>query len=206
MSLRLEKKQLTKQKIIIAAFTLLAQRGYDQVTLREITEEAGISPRTFFSYFKSKEDVLFSPLDELAESLYAAFSNSPDTKNAITIFQQWLMAAIDNQIHYTRDPQKVCTWRAVINNTPILRARELRYFNDLETFLVSQFAKTLQYPHEARLLAASAAGMFHAMYQFATEVGFSADYENEIYQMAHTTIDFLQQTNPTPQLEKSSYS
>jgi AcrR family transcriptional regulator len=63
-SLRERKKARTRRALIDAATHLFDKKGYDETTVAEITAAADISTRTFFSYFSSKEEVLFadSPL------------------------------------------------------------------------------------------------------------------------------------------------
>ncbi|MDQ1287108.1 MAG: hypothetical protein QG622_673 [Actinomycetota bacterium] len=52
-----------------AALRLFAQQGYDETTIDQIAEAAEISRRTFFSYFPSKEDLLFAGMHRRAEAI-----------------------------------------------------------------------------------------------------------------------------------------
>lgn len=55
----------TRARIVASAFELFADRGYDGTTVDAIAERAGIARRTFFRYFRSKDDVIFPDHDEL---------------------------------------------------------------------------------------------------------------------------------------------
>jgi AcrR family transcriptional regulator len=55
----------TRARIAAAAFELFAARGYDSTTVDAIAERAGIARRTFFRYFRSKDDVIFPDHDSL---------------------------------------------------------------------------------------------------------------------------------------------
>mgnify|MGYP006182937953 CR=1 FL=1 len=58
--LRERKRRATRQRIAEVGLQLFLTNGYESTTLDAIAAEAGISRRTFFSYFKSKDDVILS--------------------------------------------------------------------------------------------------------------------------------------------------
>lgn len=54
-------------RLITEAITLFAQQGYDETTVAEIAQRAGLTKRTFFRYFSDKREVLFSGSAELEQ-------------------------------------------------------------------------------------------------------------------------------------------
>ncbi|MFJ8916554.1 TetR/AcrR family transcriptional regulator [Amycolatopsis sp. NPDC102389] len=64
MSLRDRKRARTRQALIDAATELFERKGYDETTIADITAAAEIGARTFFSYFASKEELLFPDAGE----------------------------------------------------------------------------------------------------------------------------------------------
>jgi AcrR family transcriptional regulator len=62
-SLRDRKKVRTRAALVAAATELFATRGYEQTTVADIAAAADIGTRTFFSYFASKEELLFPSSD-----------------------------------------------------------------------------------------------------------------------------------------------
>jgi AcrR family transcriptional regulator len=57
--LREQKKRQARDALERAALKLFEERGFDEATIRDVADAAGMSPRTFFRYFGSKEDVVF---------------------------------------------------------------------------------------------------------------------------------------------------
>ncbi|HEY1175109.1 MAG TPA: helix-turn-helix domain-containing protein [Phytomonospora sp.] len=77
-SLRDRKRQRTRRALVEAATELFETRGYDETTVADIASAAEIGTRTFFSYFASKEEVLFPEADaRVAAAIKAIETRSP---------------------------------------------------------------------------------------------------------------------------------
>jgi len=74
---RERKRQETLQRITAAGVKLFSTKGYDETTLDEVAAAAGISRRTFFHYFKSKDDILLSLQRGMGERVVAALADQP---------------------------------------------------------------------------------------------------------------------------------
>ncbi|MGA8533306.1 MAG: TetR family transcriptional regulator [Candidatus Tumulicola sp.] len=66
-----------------AALELYSERGFQQTTVAEIAQRAGLTERTFFRYFADKREVLFSGASALEARLVSALDDAPDTLSAI---------------------------------------------------------------------------------------------------------------------------
>ncbi|GFJ86453.1 TetR family transcriptional regulator [Phytohabitans rumicis] len=57
-------KPRVREDLTAAAIALFLKRGYDETTVDEIAEAAGVARRTFFRYFRTKEDAVFPDHDD----------------------------------------------------------------------------------------------------------------------------------------------
>ena len=62
-------KPSARERLAGAAFELFDERGYEQTTVDDITERAGLGRTTFFRHYRSKEDVIFPDHDRLLEQI-----------------------------------------------------------------------------------------------------------------------------------------
>ena len=93
--LRERKKQRTRQQIIEAAMGLFAERGYHATTIADIAEAADVAPRTFFSYFPSKEAVVFHNVDRDMGSLAEILRNRLPGENVFDALRRWIDSMFD---------------------------------------------------------------------------------------------------------------
>jgi TetR/AcrR family transcriptional regulator, regulator of mycofactocin system len=93
--LRERKKQRTREQIIEAAMGLFAERGYQATTIADIATAAEVAPRTFFSYFPSKEAVVFHNVDRDLDGLASALRDRLPGETAFDALRRWIDAKFD---------------------------------------------------------------------------------------------------------------
>lgn len=81
--LRQRKRRETLQRITDAGICLFIDKGYEATTIDEITAAAGISRRTFFYYFKSKDDILLSLQSGMGAMIADAVRSAPEGKRPL---------------------------------------------------------------------------------------------------------------------------
>ena len=72
---------------------LFLERGFEQTTVTEIAERAGLTQRTFFRHFADKREVLFAGSDALRELMVSAVASAPDSAAPIDAVAAALQAA-----------------------------------------------------------------------------------------------------------------
>lgn len=90
-----ERKQaLVRDALAAAAERLFVSRGFERTTVEQIARAAGVSRRTFFRYFESKEDVLAAHADRLGEQLYAELAARPAGEPPLVAIRNALVPAV----------------------------------------------------------------------------------------------------------------
>lgn len=91
-SLRARKRQETLERIAETGLRLFSQHGYEATTLDAIAEAAGISRRTFFYYFKSKEEILLDwQMRGFGAALRRAVLAQPEGKVPVEVVRDALL-------------------------------------------------------------------------------------------------------------------
>lgn len=93
--LRQRKKAQRRLALHEAAVKLFTAQGYEATTVAQIADAAGVSPRTFFSYYPTKEAALFGPFDDLIADLIAGLEARGDDVDSFTFLRRWLGDMLD---------------------------------------------------------------------------------------------------------------
>jgi AcrR family transcriptional regulator len=154
--LRERKKQQTRETIVRVALELFGERGYDETTLAEIAEAADVSPRTIFSYFDSKEEILFCEESHSLDEVKAALEQRPEGTTTVDAIRN-LLSAMPAPDDHARLRKRVIT------SSPALQLKMRARVAEMEPVLAASFAKDLgSEPDDIRalLIAASATAAF----------------------------------------------
>jgi AcrR family transcriptional regulator len=95
MSLRDRKRARTRQALVDAAVDLIERKGYEATTVADIAAAAEIGTRTFFSYFPTKEDVLFPETDRRVRIAVDAIARRSPGEEPADVLLRALRAAND---------------------------------------------------------------------------------------------------------------
>ncbi|MFF2327792.1 MULTISPECIES: TetR family transcriptional regulator [unclassified Streptomyces] len=88
------KRQLVANELTEAALQLLALKGFDAVTVDEIVTAAGVSKRTFFRYFASKEDVVVQFLADMGAGMRAELAARPVEERPSVALRQTVWVSV----------------------------------------------------------------------------------------------------------------
>jgi AcrR family transcriptional regulator len=107
---------------------LYVERGFDQTTVAEIAERAGVTARTFFRYFADKREVLFAGSESLQEGLVAALEDAPQSASPMAAVWAALAAAaamLGERHEYSRLRQTVITANAELQERELIKMAAL---------------------------------------------------------------------------------
>lgn len=144
-----------------AAITLFEEQGYEETTVAEIAEAAGLTKRTFFRYFADKREVLFNGSTELTERWIAALdAASPDASPMAAV-----NTGLDAVAELFADRHPFARMRSqIITSNPELQERELIKLQSLAGAIAAALRER-GVSHNAAILAAQAGvTVFHVAF------------------------------------------
>jgi AcrR family transcriptional regulator len=157
-TMRERRRASTSAEIAAAAMELVVVQGFDATTIDQIVEAVGISRRTFFHYFPTKEDVVLGDLEALGDRLRLALEARPAAESAWTAVGEALKS-----LQGDMPAAKQLALAEIYAATPSLRARHLEKHLRWQTLLAPEIERRLGVPSrpggDPRALAVIAAAL-----------------------------------------------
>ncbi|MDG2524197.1 TetR family transcriptional regulator [Stenotrophomonas sp. HITSZ_GD] len=145
--LRERKRRETHQRITDAGLKLFLSRGFAATTLDDIASEAGISRRTFFSYFKSKDDIILSMQNAGWAAMYAdILKASPDTAPLDAVRD----VMIKHMSRYTTE--EMTALDALMRSSDTLASRKQAFYAEQEQALFDTLCEVWRQPERRTAL------------------------------------------------------
>jgi AcrR family transcriptional regulator len=114
-------KPAARDRLAQAAFELFDERGYEQTTVDDITERAGLGRTTFFRYYRSKEDVIFPDHDLMLKQVHDRLASAGRQTALVTISDAVRLVLL----HYLDEGDVARRRYALTSRVPVLRDREI---------------------------------------------------------------------------------
>lgn len=110
------------ERLAVAALDLFAERGYENTTVIDIAERAGLTKSTFFRHFQDKREVLFGG-DTMTALLVEAIAAAPVTATPLEVVAH-VLETIGREVFTPARREFTVRRQAVIAANPELRERE----------------------------------------------------------------------------------
>lgn len=141
-TIRERTRRLAQTELTVVAQDLFLEHGYENTTVDQIAAAAGMSKRTFFRYFASKDDLVIGKYDlfgdRVAEALDARPADEPVWESLRRVFDLTLEYVQDEHTRARNDAME-----RIVRGSAQLNARYLEKMQRVQELLVGRVASRL---------------------------------------------------------------
>jgi AcrR family transcriptional regulator len=119
--LRTRIKQGVREQVRTTAITLMLERGFAETSVEDIVNASGISRRSFYRYFGTREELVLGSTDDQITTLVHALAARPPDEDPWTALQR----AAENLPDAGQPTESTLAFVRFVNGDPDLRARQL---------------------------------------------------------------------------------
>jgi AcrR family transcriptional regulator len=165
LGLRARKKQQTRTAISDVATRMFIERGFENVTVAEVAEAAGVSVNTVFNYFATKEELFFDRVPEGIEAATRAVRERRRGESAVAALRRSFRKAVKEAPSLPEGvlPEGIARFHAAIEASPALRARARMLLEEARQHLAATLAEEAGAPPDdptAQAVAAMIMGLW----------------------------------------------
>lgn len=173
-SLQSRKRQLVRDAIYDAAIALFSQNGFDETTVEQIAEASGISRRSFFRYFGSKDDLLAQSIVDSGQILCQTVASCPPNLSLIEVLRQAVGAGVSFSETQPRTRQII----EIADRSPSARQAQYSRLLEQEDKLAAAFAARMKSASHHQLTPFLLAGLTWAVIKSASASWYQEEYED----------------------------
>jgi AcrR family transcriptional regulator len=170
-------------RLMQAAFALYGERGFEQTTVAEIAERAGLTERTFFRHFADKREVLFAGAEALQELLVSTVAEAPASLTPFDV----AAAGLEAVGAYIQEGDLARQRQAIIASSAELQERELIKLASLAAALAGALRGRGVEDPAASLTAEAGIAVFKVAFERYVEEG----NEEELPLLIRASLDDL---------------
>lgn len=187
-SFREIKKQRTKQRFIEVARELFVAKGFEGTTVDEIAEATGLSRRTFFRYFKTKESVVF-PDHERRISLFRELLEhyAKDLPPVTATKEALLDLARDYMIH--KEP--LLDEFKIVTSTPVLKAKDIELDMEYESAIAETLIAKTDGSKEARYRSTVLSAALFGSVRATMLMWFANGCQEDLFALGDITLEMF---------------
>jgi AcrR family transcriptional regulator len=142
LSIRERTRRLAQTELTVVAQDLFLEHGYKNTTVDQIAAAAGMSKRTFFRYFESKDDLVIGKYDLFGDRLADALDARPDDEPVWDSLRRVFDLALD----YVQDDHARArndAMERIVRSSTQLNSRYLEKMERVQQLLVGRVAARL---------------------------------------------------------------
>jgi TetR/AcrR family transcriptional regulator, repressor for uid operon len=117
-----EQKEERRNNIILAAWRCAGKKGFHELTIDEICDEAGVSKGSFYGYFESKQELLVALLEDEAAGRLAILEALGNVSTGVNRLQAFARAMLERGEDPARVQVLADLWATIGNETPVREA------------------------------------------------------------------------------------
>ncbi|UQS26721.1 TetR/AcrR family transcriptional regulator [Amycolatopsis thermalba] len=189
MGLREEKKLATRRRISDVATGLFAVRGFDNVTVAEVAEAAGVSKMTVFNYFPRKEDLFLDRHADRLRDLERVIRERPAGQDVVTALRRYHHELVAQRHPLAGTLPGTPGFLKILHASPALVTRTYEQSREIADLLARLLAEETGDPLEARLTANLLAATIDSIFDHVCRRLLDGDDPDDVHRDQPAVID-----------------